>query len=370
MEFNFSVNALFKEKLVKVKNNLLPENHLPDRRGDGDVVAKISTVLDKMGVVSAKAQGLPVAITSAAKLRNTDHVVYILTDPEGNKGHGTVVGILKVGRKKLFVYDLSGSQWEMDPLCVLDFYVHESKQRSGNGRALFEYMLKDQQANPHHLALDQPSEIFLSFMCKHYGLDSIIPQTNSFVVYDSFFDGRSDKARGSSGFSSNSKTSRNPVQSVKAMSRSGEMTPMPTYGRHSAKKAGSVMAEYMQDQYKGAQNGSSTEQWIMSHHAVPLAQYGHYWSSVGGLLSEDQTSETDSIPHQNGNGLKHAVRKISNIPNVGNIDSEDEDELDEAMPHPPARTNQNGHLFSVGTTGMRDVRIKKTMFQNLSPYRK
>lgn len=30
-------------------------------------------------------------------------------------------------------------------------------------------------------------------MCKHYGLDSIIPQTNSFVVYDSFFDGRSGK---------------------------------------------------------------------------------------------------------------------------------------------------------------------------------
>lgn len=50
-----------------------------------DVVSKISTVLDKMGVVSAKAQGLPVAITSATKLRNTDHVVYILTDPEGNK---------------------------------------------------------------------------------------------------------------------------------------------------------------------------------------------------------------------------------------------------------------------------------------------
>lgn len=58
------------------------------------------------------------------------------------RGHGTVVGILKVGRKKLFVYDLSGSQWEMEPLCVLDFYVYESKQRSGCGRALFEYMLK------------------------------------------------------------------------------------------------------------------------------------------------------------------------------------------------------------------------------------
>jgi len=58
------------------------------------------------------------------------------------RGHGTVVGILKVGPKKLFVYDLGGTQYEMEPLCVLDFYVHESKQRSGNGRALFEFMLQ------------------------------------------------------------------------------------------------------------------------------------------------------------------------------------------------------------------------------------
>jgi hypothetical protein len=35
MEFNFSVNALFREKLSKVKNNLMPENYGGDRRGDG-----------------------------------------------------------------------------------------------------------------------------------------------------------------------------------------------------------------------------------------------------------------------------------------------------------------------------------------------
>lgn len=58
------------------------------------------------------------------------------------RGHGTVVGILKVGCKKLFTYDLTGVQWEMEPLCVLDFYVHESKQRSGCGKLLFDYMLK------------------------------------------------------------------------------------------------------------------------------------------------------------------------------------------------------------------------------------
>ncbi|XP_026286566.1 alpha-tubulin N-acetyltransferase isoform X2 [Frankliniella occidentalis] len=365
MEFNFSINALFKEKIVKVKNNLLPENYSSDRRGDGDVVSKVADVLDKMGVVSAKAQNLPVAITSASKLRNTDHVVYVMTDPDGNKGHGTVVGILKVGSKKLFIYNMTGVQWEMEPLCVLDFYVHESKQRTGCGRLLFDYMLQDQRISPNHLALDQPSESFLSFMCKHYGLDSIIPQMNSFVVYDCFFDGRSDKGRGSSSHGSTGSKTRTTVQSVKAYSRSHEPS-TPSYGRHSAKKAGSVMAEYMQDPSLMSRNGNSEycDEWSTNHQSVPLAQYGHYWSSISGLFSEDQDSQTDGEMYQNGNSSKHRVRKVSNIP-MG----EDVVDVDEAEP-PKLNSDQNDHPFRVGTNGSRDVRIKKTMFQNLSPYRK
>ena len=57
------------------------------------------------------------------------------------RGLGAVVGILKVGRKKLFVLDTHGNQTEMEPLCVLDFYVHESCQRRGCGKQLFETML-------------------------------------------------------------------------------------------------------------------------------------------------------------------------------------------------------------------------------------
>jgi len=57
-------------------------------------------------------------------------------------GKGNVVGLLKVGRKKLFVFDAAGGHHEMKPLCVLDFYVHESKQRMGCGKALYEYMLR------------------------------------------------------------------------------------------------------------------------------------------------------------------------------------------------------------------------------------
>ena len=59
-----------------------------------------------------------------------------------SSGKGAVVGILKTGYKKLFIYDRDGGHHEMEPLCVLDFYVHESMQRRGCGRRLFEHMLK------------------------------------------------------------------------------------------------------------------------------------------------------------------------------------------------------------------------------------
>ncbi len=55
---------------------------------------------------------------------------------------GSVVGILKVGVKHLYVYDSNGQVHEGTPLCVLDFYVHESKQRLGYGKRLFDTMLE------------------------------------------------------------------------------------------------------------------------------------------------------------------------------------------------------------------------------------
>lgn len=55
---------------------------------------------------------------------------------------GSVVGILKVGAKHLYIYDSNGQVHERTPLCVLDFYVHESKQRLGYGKRLFDTMLE------------------------------------------------------------------------------------------------------------------------------------------------------------------------------------------------------------------------------------
>lgn len=55
---------------------------------------------------------------------------------------GSVIGILKVGEKHLYIYDTNGRVHERTPLCVLDFYVHESKQRLGYGKRLFDAMLE------------------------------------------------------------------------------------------------------------------------------------------------------------------------------------------------------------------------------------
>ncbi|PSN37578.1 Alpha-tubulin N-acetyltransferase [Blattella germanica] len=187
MEFQFNVNNVLTHKITKVRSSLLPENFSGDHRSAWDCASKISDILDEMGRASAKAQGLQKAITSGERLRTSDHTVYLLIDPQGKRGQGSVVGLLKVGRKKLYVFDATGAHHEMQPLCVLDFYVHESKQRMGCGKTLYEYMLMEENALPQHLAIDRPSEKFLGFLYKHYGLNKILPQTNNFVVFEGFF---------------------------------------------------------------------------------------------------------------------------------------------------------------------------------------
>jgi len=140
-------------------------------------------VIDDFGKRSAKAQGLGAVITTVRKMLYTDHRLYI------HRGERTVNGILKTGRKKLFIRDsVSGKMHEIEPLCVLDFYVHESKQRSGLGKVLFEEMLRCEGARPHELGYDRPSPKLLGFLRKHYSLSNYEAQANNFVVFKSYFD--------------------------------------------------------------------------------------------------------------------------------------------------------------------------------------
>ena len=97
--------------------------------------------------------------------------------------------MLKVGKKLLYVFDDQGETHTVNAPCVLDFYVHESRQRFGLGKELFEHMLATEDFKaPNQLAIDRPSEKLLAFLRKHYGLERQIRQMNNFVIYDGFFE--------------------------------------------------------------------------------------------------------------------------------------------------------------------------------------
>lgn len=78
----------------------------------------------------------------------------------------------------------------MTPLSVLDFYVHESVQRGGHGKELFENMLTHEKVEPRKLAYDRPSNKFRSFLAKHYNLKNYVTQNNNFLVFDDYFEDR------------------------------------------------------------------------------------------------------------------------------------------------------------------------------------
>ena len=86
---------------------------------------------------------MPSVITSGSRLFTSDNRLYLKA--EGNQ----VIGLLKVGVKHLFIRNDYGAIKEINPLCVLDFYVHESVQRGGQGKMLFEKMLATEGVQPH-----------------------------------------------------------------------------------------------------------------------------------------------------------------------------------------------------------------------------
>jgi len=94
-------------------------------------LSNISQIIDTLGQLSAKSQALKAVITTTSKMLLGDTKIYIKV--EENKA----IGFIKVGKKNLFIHDAIGKISEISPLCVLDFYVHESVQRSGYGRVFF-----------------------------------------------------------------------------------------------------------------------------------------------------------------------------------------------------------------------------------------
>uniref|UniRef100_A0A4X1VJE4 Alpha-tubulin N-acetyltransferase 1 n=1 Tax=Sus scrofa TaxID=9823 RepID=A0A4X1VJE4_PIG len=190
MEFPFDVDALFPERITVLDQHLRPPARRPGTTTPArvDLQQQIMTIIDELGKASAKAQHLPAPITSASRMQSNRHVMYILKDTSARPaGKGAIVGFLKVGYKKLFVLDDREAHNEVEPLCILDFYIHESLQRHGHGRELFQHMLQKERVEPHQLAIDRPSQKLLKFLNKHYNLETTVPQVNNFVIFEGFF---------------------------------------------------------------------------------------------------------------------------------------------------------------------------------------
>ncbi|KAG7509906.1 alpha-tubulin N-acetyltransferase 1 isoform X1 [Solea senegalensis] len=183
MEFSFDTNHIFTDRITIVDQTVFSESP------ESDILAHIGTVIDELGRASATAQKLRAPVTSASKLQYQKNQIYILNERENN-GHGVILGFLKVGYKKLFLFDKMGVYIEAEPLCALDFYVVEKFQRQGYGLELFDSMLKHNKLDPVLLAYDRPTHQFQSFLTKHYGLTRRIPQANNFMVFEGFFPNR------------------------------------------------------------------------------------------------------------------------------------------------------------------------------------
>ncbi|CAG9461051.1 unnamed protein product [Pedinophyceae sp. YPF-701] len=156
------------------------------RKLSRDDLASMRTVIDVAGKASGRAQGLPHPVTDLTVLMNTSQRLYVCAS-RSSANKTTVTGILKVGEKHLFYRSLSGAIRELNPTCVLDIYVHESCQRQGVGRILFDAFLAAENQDPACLAYDRPSPKLRPFLARHFGLASYVPQSNNFVIFDAFF---------------------------------------------------------------------------------------------------------------------------------------------------------------------------------------
>lgn len=153
---------------------------------DAKAYAAFAEVLDALGEASGEVQHLKGPLTTVTKLREArgvgeDRRCYVLR--EGNR----VLGLVHVGPKHLYYWQRGGGTVQMDPLCVLDFYV--GAQRSGFGLTLFDAMLAAEGLEARSLAYDRPSPKMLPFLRKHYGLSNYNEQPNNFVVFDDYFAG-------------------------------------------------------------------------------------------------------------------------------------------------------------------------------------
>ncbi|GMT33314.1 hypothetical protein PFISCL1PPCAC_24611, partial [Pristionchus fissidentatus] len=220
-EVAFDFTGVLDEGVAKLDNHTL--TRLNPRR-----CWALQWAIDHMGALSTQAQKLRRQLTSYDKLLDSDdeQKLYLLWEKHPEKQNvSIVIGMLKVGKKKLFLLNEKQQNYEVEALCVLDFFVHESRQRQGFGHVLFDAMLVEEVLQPYQLAIDRPSNPFLCFIHKHYEISEPLWQSTNFVVFRSFFDDHQPRTNGR-GFQSHSMSEK---QSSRPNSRSSSISASPRH---------------------------------------------------------------------------------------------------------------------------------------------
>jgi len=228
-------------------------------------------MVEDLGKASARAQGLRQPVTCSTRIASSvEQRLYLLIG-----GRNIVKGLIKVGKKRLFVATAANANnntfrrsnnpglREIEPLCVLDFYVHESCQRKGEGKTLFEYMMNAEKKIPSRMGYDRPSPKFLNFLSKHYGLKDYVPQNNNFVVYNRYFNDADPPANtfklvGGEGTRGGSRGGRGGSAGSREGSRGGSSASSgaaPTGDLNLPPSLGEIEERSLELQYSGADGG-------------------------------------------------------------------------------------------------------------------
>eukprot|EP00701_Giardia_intestinalis_P000039 XP_001703863.1 Hypothetical protein GL50803_117393 [Giardia lamblia ATCC 50803] len=122
--------------------------------------------------------GSPSLVTSLAFIRDSHHFLFLAVDED------QCLGILKGGIKHLFMLDSQSETREMDAMCCLDFYTHETVQRRGIGTRLFRAMGLHTHISAQGWVFDRPSPKLLAFLSKVYDMHDFKAQPNNFLMLD------------------------------------------------------------------------------------------------------------------------------------------------------------------------------------------
>ncbi|GAW80312.1 alpha-tubulin N-acetyltransferase [Plasmodium gonderi] len=141
---------------------------------------KLERDVEEIGLLSSAEQHLSDILTSLTNIVDNNHTLYCLIHQD------ELIGILKIGVKKLYLYNQNELHCEQCA-CLLDFYILKKFQNRGLGIELFNFMLRDNSITPSSLCYDNPSYKLQNFLKKYFSPCNLIKQPNNFVIFSGYF---------------------------------------------------------------------------------------------------------------------------------------------------------------------------------------